>query len=131
MFRHSEIQALLRDRRHAAEAGGDEAEAAKASPVSDVEEGEVEDDAVEHHSAPSRVIAASRTNRPLSNKARKAEKAKQKGYFKQNVKPDLRKRTWDKVDIGLGTLAYDDDDGSTSKPTPSAPQRRRISYDDD
>lgn len=65
----------------------------------------------------------------LSKKQRKAQIAKEKGFFKQNVKPDLRKRTWDKVDAGMDSLMYDDEPSSTSGPN-QAPQRRRISYDD-
>jgi hypothetical protein len=68
----------------------------------------------------------------LAQKARqmKAQQAKEKGFFKQNVKPDLRKRTWDKVEAGLGNLDYDEDSAASSAPSRPA-QRRRISYDDD
>jgi Protein of unknown function (DUF3807) len=62
-------------------------------------------------------------------KSKKAEQARQKGWFKQNIKPDLRKRTWDKVDSGLGNLDYDEDSIAALIPD-SASQRRRISYDD-
>ncbi|KAL1896855.1 Casein kinase II subunit alpha' [Sporothrix stenoceras] len=44
-------------------------------------------------------------------------------------KPDLRKRTWDVVDSGLGSLDYDgtERDGGSMP----APQRRRVQYGDD
>ncbi|KAI1001127.1 hypothetical protein K3495_g7075 [Podosphaera aphanis] len=68
--------------------------------------------------------------KPLTNKARKAQKAKLKGYFRQNVKPDLRKRTWDKVDTGLESLDYDELNGKSELGHAQSAQRRKISYDD-
>jgi len=50
-------------------------------------------------------------------------------YYKRNIKPDLRKRTWDKVETGLEGLDYDEGD-SASQPAHTA-QRRKITYDDD
>ena len=44
-------------------------------------------------------------------------------------KPDLRKRTWDVVDKGLGSLDYDDTDADPGS-VPAPPQRRRIQYED-
>lgn len=65
----------------------------------------------------------------MSNKARKAQKAKEKGFFKLKVKPDLRKRTWDNVDSGLGGLNYDEETSTTSAFNLTS-QRRKISYDE-
>lgn len=45
-------------------------------------------------------------------------------------KPDLRKRTWDVVESGLGSLDYDGAEQNACS-MPSAPQRRRVQYDDD
>ncbi|CAK7206221.1 Casein kinase II subunit alpha' [Sporothrix eucalyptigena] len=45
-------------------------------------------------------------------------------------KPDLRKRTWDVVDSGLGSLDYDGTEQSASS-MQAAPARRRVQYDDD
>jgi hypothetical protein len=64
-----------------------------------------------------------------SNKEKKAQKPKQKSFFKQYVKPDLRKRTWDKMDTGLESLDYDEGESSTA--STRLMQRRKISYDDD
>ncbi|CAK7272949.1 Casein kinase II subunit alpha' [Sporothrix epigloea] len=44
-------------------------------------------------------------------------------------KPDLRKRTWDIVDSGLGSLDYDGSEPSAES-TQSAPLRRRVQYGD-
>ncbi|CAK7221652.1 Casein kinase II subunit alpha' [Sporothrix curviconia] len=45
-------------------------------------------------------------------------------------KPDLRKRTWDVVDSGLGSLDYDGAEASAGS-TQAAPLRRRVQYGDD
>ena len=70
-----------------------------------------------------------RAKQKTGRKAKKAEQARQKGWFKQNVKPDLRKRTWDKFDAGLENLDYEDESGAATVQHPVS-QRRRISYDD-
>ena len=61
-------------------------------------------------------------------KAKRAREPVNKGFFKQNVKPDLRKRTWDKVETGLESLDYDEGESAAAPARPM--QRRRISYDD-
>ncbi|CAK7230542.1 Casein kinase II subunit alpha' [Sporothrix bragantina] len=45
-------------------------------------------------------------------------------------KPDLRKRTWDVVESGLGSLDYDGAETSAGS-MQSAPTRRRVQYGDD
>lgn len=45
------------------------------------------------------------------------------------MQPDLRKRTWDKVDTGMESLDYDGQSGSAPASN-TVSQRRRISYDD-
>jgi hypothetical protein len=128
IFRHSEIQALLRERRHAAEAKNQDVAEKSSNPAAGQgksEEGELE---IEKRNDISTASPVS-NGQPLGRKARKAQQAKQKGYFKQKIKPDLRKRTWDNVDYDMGSLDYDDQ--SSGAPTAnSASQRRRISYDD-
>ena len=137
MFRHSEIESLLRERRHIEEAKDHESvsEARPSPSISNLEDGELEDEVpVVKTKAPevpkSTAPPAKKFGKALSKKQRKAQLAKERGFFKQNVKPDLRKRTWDKVDAGMDSLAYDDEPSSASGPS-QAPQRRRISYDDD
>lgn len=66
----------------------------------------------------------------MSKKEKKMLKAKKMGYFKQHVKPDLRKRTWDKVDSGLGSLDYDEEEGAERAKQSRPARRRQISYDD-
>ena len=130
IFRHSEIQNLLRERRRAEEARADGESDIISTPVA--EEGELEDGLLGSDvvCAETPMPPPSKHERAPTKKARKAQQAKQKGFFKQNVKPDLRKRTWDKVDTGIGSLDYDEE---TSAPPAQghASQRRRISYDDD
>jgi hypothetical protein len=156
IFRHSEIQTLLRDRRHAEEAKEDQHDSPVAEPADSMvdegedrsppveiiepmaEEGELEDGEVDDDSP----IPQASTSQPPQNQNNKKSKRKNKnakksqrppqpkGFFKQNVKPDLRKRTWDVVDAGLGNLDYDEEASSALAPTRAA-QRRRISYDDD
>ncbi|RKF77238.1 hypothetical protein GcM3_073003 [Golovinomyces cichoracearum] len=66
----------------------------------------------------------------LTKRERKAIKAKQKGYFRHVIKPDLRKRTWDNVEVGLGCLDYDDLPNKSAADAKPPPQRRRVTYDD-
>ena len=151
IFRHSEIEALLRDHRHAKEAVGYESPDIQAaeptmgeavfgqdgSPAIEhtepmVEEG-LKDGELDEGTAP-------QPPRNQNNKKNKRKKKKPgnngerppqpKGFFKQTVKPDLRKRTWDMVDTGLAKLDYDEDTNAASVPA-HAVSRRRISYDDD
>jgi len=144
IFRHSEIEALLRERRHIEEMKGGDAstlvpelaltnsQVTSPTPQFDVqEEGEVEDEEQnDDQTIKIGPVQASKRRRNKSNKKlQKAQLAKEKGWFKQNVKPDLRKRTWDKVETGVGNLYYDEEETGHSA-APSAPQRRRISYDD-
>ncbi|KAF8865327.1 hypothetical protein BDZ45DRAFT_736438 [Acephala macrosclerotiorum] len=147
IFRHSEIQALMRERRRAAEAKEEQVKLEPSPPIigpiqprkrsSDLEvkvkseEGEYEDGEFGSSTdAPTPTSQSSNSKQSFSKrKAKKGERGKQRGYFKQNVKPDLRKRTWDVVDEGLGSLDYEEG-ASTATPTHTT-QRRRISYDDD
>ncbi|EKD18226.1 uncharacterized protein L3040_007604 [Drepanopeziza brunnea f. sp. 'multigermtubi'] len=136
IFRHSEIEALLRERRHAGEqrvyiADYQTAKApakdnleTQCSMLEDFEDGELDD---KGSSAPP---PPSRPGKRMSKKEKKIQKAKQMGFYKQHVKPDLRKRTWDKVDTGLGSLSYDDEDGTSKACLTKPAQRRQISYDD-
>jgi hypothetical protein len=143
IFRHSEIHAILRDRRYAEEAGYDESGTPATIPEEgELEAGELEDDTpssreFEAHSVVEEIsslpsthgTSSKRARQKVGRKAKKAEQARQKGWYKQNVKPDLRKRTWDKVDSGVGNLDYEEDRGAAPVQNPVS-QRRRISYDD-
>lgn len=101
---------------------------AKAVAVeAEIEDGELEED---NTTAKTSTPRQADTEPPLNKKQRKALNAKNKGFFKQNIKPDLRKRTWDKVEQGVGSLAYDEDEGRATTASGPASQRRRISYDD-
>ncbi|PBP22425.1 hypothetical protein BUE80_DR006656 [Diplocarpon rosae] len=138
IFRHSEIETLLRQRRYAGEENDNkmnfEAENtdSKANGIrqnligNGSEEGELADEGFANTST----TPVSQPKQHMSRKEKKIQKAKQMGYFKQNVKPDLRKRTWDKVDMGLGALDYDEDKGTSETALSKPAQRRRISYDE-
>ena len=142
IFRHSEIQALLRDRRNAYERHkkDERNQAASAPEEGELDDGEIEDVLVKETSSSSRSSpcknppnSSNATNlsekmSKKAKKAKKAEQARQRGFFKQNIKPDLRKRTWDKVDSGIESLDYDEE-SAAPMPNPVA-QRRRITYDD-
>lgn len=146
IFRHSEIEALLRDRRHAKEAQ-DILEDEKLSDTDglietppempddkNLEDGELEgDEKIEAATAPplknqKKAKKQNENRRARNNKS--ALQTKPRGFFKQNVKPDLRKRTWDLVDTGLGNLDYDEVESNTVTASSHVTQRRRISYDD-
>ena len=62
---------------------------------------------------------------------KKHKKKKRKGgrQWQKEQKPDLRKRTWDVVETGLGTLDYDGMEDTQAATTNTA-KRRQISYDD-
>jgi hypothetical protein len=143
IFRHSEIQTLLRERRQAAEANEDTERTKPARPFigpvqpakksddmavkPEFKDIEVEDGELMEDSTSSR---SSNKKKPFSkSKAKKGERGKERGFFKQTIKPDLRKRTWDVVDKGLGSLDYDE--GISNSAPARAVQRRRITYDDD
>jgi hypothetical protein len=157
IFRHSEIQALLRDRRHAAEAKHDKEDSEGQENASEVgrEGGLAQKDVEEHEQREEELedgelgeeLDTSINDLPCSlqvtttkqskKKTKKAQMAKQKNtsgpmqksFFKQHIKPDLRKRTWDKVDTGLESLDYDEGESGAASTRPV--QRRRISYGDD
>lgn len=141
IFRHSELEQLRRDREKAAfqRPPGDAAvmedalleptKAAKHEDASSSEDGEIESD-----------TPKPRTQAGKKKKKRNKKKAKPRsdplqhgdpGWFKKTVKPDLRKRTWDKVEAGMDSLDYEDSpqNAAGSQAGPAA-QRRKISYDD-
>ncbi|EFW99209.1 hypothetical protein CMQ_5630 [Grosmannia clavigera kw1407] len=65
-----------------------------------------------------------------SQKKRRRRKNNSNNTKRYQEKPDLRKRTWDVVDSGLGSLDYDDmEQRQASCLVP--PQRRQVTYDDD
>jgi len=101
----------------------DTLEAAQEAPstieAGDCEDGEILDDAA---------VAEAESSDPKKRKKKRKNGSHRKG--EEKPKPDLRKRTWDKVDVGLDSLDYDDTNGSAGR-VPSTAQRPRISYDDD
>lgn len=124
IFRHSEIETLLRERRHIEESrqgGGSE-------PAKDFQyTGLFDDSVLDTTTAP-----PLKNSKKQGSEKKKVKKARQSNRFcKQTTKPDLRKRTWDNVDSGLPSLIYDDDDGGTTQSLAKASKRKRVSYNDE
>lgn len=117
IFRHSELEALRRAQELAASRG---AEGPMPLERSGTENSPRSRDSVPPSEKPS--------HPDPSTGAKKRKKRKGKSRA-QTEKPDLRKRTWDVVEAGLGALDYGDEaqDGSS---VARQETRRRVSYDD-
>ncbi|RDL42497.1 Uncharacterized protein BP5553_02476 [Venustampulla echinocandica] len=131
IFRHSEIEKILRDRRHTKEARNEDTPGVTTESVeeAEMEDGELNDSPVTETPTPPHNSEGAGKKKSRRQKQKHAKS--QKSFFKQNIKPDLRKRTWDKVEDGLGDLQYDDMGANAPSAPSQASQRRRISYDDD
>lgn len=127
MFRHSEIETILRQRRYAAERGTtqstpqvhptpstDSRPTSASASESLLEAGELED--------------KQRNGNGNGNVKRK--KSKKQKNKKREVKPDLRKRSWDVVDQGVGSLDYGEEVNNDATGRRPQAGRRTISYDD-
>ncbi|POS84107.1 hypothetical protein EPUL_003310 [Erysiphe pulchra] len=125
IFRHSELHRLVKEKKNLAEKQIKEKCTDKINASNSDETGESQ--ALESTTCTPK---QNLSEKPLTNKARKALKAKQKGYFRQVIKPDLRKRTWDKVEVGLESLDYDELQSESSSAATRSAQRRRVTYDD-
>ncbi|KFY18403.1 hypothetical protein V493_08650 [Pseudogymnoascus sp. VKM F-4281 (FW-2241)] len=131
MFRHSEIETLLREKRKNDEAKADKAERASDQEREMRENPESRDASltgIQTSKAPLTQLDAGQSSQSISTTG--DQKKKNKSHFKRNIKPDLRKRTWDQVDHGLETLDYEEDVARPSPKRNAGPQRRTISYDD-
>lgn len=132
MFRHSEIQTLLRERRHKRQAEiSNSPELSIGIGDDDVEEGEAEDEEgrqeIGTYTQPTPTPKSTRQ----SKKKRRKKSQHNSTRLKHPAKPDLRKRTWDKVEEGLGRLDYDEITPDTDPSEQPRAQRRRVSYNDD
>jgi len=123
IFRHSEIETLLRERRYADEAKEED------HTNYNVEDGEIDDTEAPIVNDVLLEPAWTQENQD-SAVAKKGRRKNKKGGYKQTVKPDLRKRTWDVVEHGLSSLDYGEETRNAATRQESTPQRRRISYDD-
>lgn len=109
-------------------------------PVSDLHDRRAETGVMTLENGDSGIPAAEETNliedRDEQEQSRKKRRRKKSNTGNSSVrrlgekKPDLRKRTWDVVDTGLGSLDYDGVERSADS-TQSALLRRRVRYDDD
>lgn len=130
MFRHTEIENLLRQKRKSDEAKADKAERASGSQSEIAESFESQDASLTDAQASKVLPPPSELAQPSETKPGTEDKKKKKSHFKRNIKPDLRKRTWDQVDHGLETLDYEEEVARPSPKRNAGPQRRTISYDD-
>lgn len=130
MFRHTEIETLLRQKRKSDEAKADKAERASGPQCEIVESPESQDASLTDAQTSKMLPTPSALGQPSETKPSKEDKKKKKSHFKRNIKLDLRKRTWDQVDHGLETLDYEEDVARPEPKRNAGPQRRTISYDD-
>ncbi|OBT89450.1 hypothetical protein VE02_02064 [Pseudogymnoascus sp. 03VT05] len=130
MFRHTEIETLLRERRKSDEAKADKAERASYLERETGEDPESQDASLPGTQASKMPFTQSEAGQSSQTKPSTDDNKKKKSHFKRNIKPDLRKRTWDQVDHGLETLDYEEDVARPSPKRNAGPQRRTISYDD-
>ncbi|KFY33921.1 hypothetical protein V494_07207 [Pseudogymnoascus sp. VKM F-4513 (FW-928)] len=130
MFRHTEIETLLREKRKSDEAKADKAERALGLEQETVGDSEPHDASLAGTQASRASVTPLEAGPLAQTKSSTDDPKKKKSHFKRNIKPDLRKRTWDQVDHGLETLDYEEDVGRPSPKRNAGPQRRTISYDD-
>lgn len=131
IFRHSELERLRRAKeaeeakeeakasrkRTAAEALSPAADTAAPAPAPAAENGEIPDDLSEEGEIEGPA--------PKKRKKNRRKKARTRA---DGVVIDLRKRTWDVVETGLGSLDYEEEGGADM---PGALlKRRKVSYDD-
>lgn len=143
IFRHSEIENLRREKANGKKGSDFQNDQSKTIPpdtdstrrdevqhASLSEDGELESDTPQPTLATVKRRKARKNKKKARNAAHNAQQ-NEPGWFKKNVKPDLRKRTWDKVETGMDSLDYEDtpqpESGNNAGP---ATQRRKISYDD-
>ncbi|KAK8064863.1 hypothetical protein PG994_007501 [Apiospora phragmitis] len=143
IFRHSELETLRREKSNGTKSSNSLDARSKPSPPdtdstkrdagqhdSASEDGELESDTPQPVSAAAKRKKA-RKNRKKARNAAHNSQQNELGWFKKNVKPDLRKRTWDKVETGMDSLDYEDAPQPESGNGAGPPtQRRKISYDD-
>ncbi|KFY05053.1 hypothetical protein O988_00311 [Pseudogymnoascus sp. VKM F-3808] len=129
MFRHTELETLAREKRRSDEAKADKADRALELEQDIAKDPRSQDTPLAGTQASNVPLVPSEAGPSLQTKPRTEDK-KKKSHFKRNIKPDLRKRTWDRVDHGLETLDYEEDIGRPSPKRNAGPQRRTISYDD-
>lgn len=110
IFRHSEL----------------EAERKKAEKAHAREDGEIEDD---QNAYLTQITVFPNSEEGAKSKKKKKKKGGKGKTRQQEVKPDLRKRTWDVVDVGMYNLDYDGEAGSATHEANPA-KRRQVCYDD-
>ncbi|KAK7984968.1 hypothetical protein PG996_005797 [Apiospora saccharicola] len=143
IFRHSELETLRREKANGTKSSNATDCQSKPSPPDTVsikieeglhasasEDGELESDTPQPVSSAVKRRKARKNKKKARNAAHNSQQ-NEPGWFKKNVKPDLRKRTWDKVETGMDSLDYEDAPQPESGNGAGPPtQRRKISYDD-
>ncbi|KFY01064.1 hypothetical protein V490_01103 [Pseudogymnoascus sp. VKM F-3557] len=102
MFRRTEIETLVREKRRSDEAKADKADRALELEQDIAKDPRSQDTPLTGTQASNVSLVPSEAGPSLQTKPRTEDK-KKKSHFKRNIKPDLRKRTWDRVDHGLET----------------------------
>lgn len=126
MFRHSEIQVLLKSREKAQPWRNTSSESSTPVPMeldAMSEEGELADE-VSHEG-----IAAKKKNNKKKNKKKKRGSGNGNAKRQYSPDPERRKRTWDVVDTGLDGLDYGETQQAQTRLSPGR-QRRRITYEE-
>ncbi|KUI70952.1 hypothetical protein VM1G_06016 [Cytospora mali] len=137
MFRHSEIQALLKSQEKAQLRRNTSSGSATPIPMEPddalSEEGELVDEISQEV-----IVTKKKNNNKKKNKKKKRGSGNGNGNGNGNGSakrqyspdPERRKRTWDVVETGLDGLDYGETEQAQTKTSP-ARQRRRITYEDD
>ncbi|KAL1882183.1 hypothetical protein Daus18300_000669 [Diaporthe australafricana] len=126
MFRHSETQALQRERERASTRRNTSSPSPTPAPMDDLKDGGGEDGELLDSISKTGGVA---TNRKKRNKKKKRGSGNGSGKRQYSPDPERRKRTWDVVETGLDGLDYGESGPSQHHPSPTR-QRRRITYDD-
>ncbi|ROW07795.1 hypothetical protein VMCG_03586 [Cytospora schulzeri] len=129
MFRHSEIQALLKSREKAQPRRNISSESSTPIPM-ELEDAMSEEGELADEVSP-QVVAAKKKKNNNKNKNKKKKRGSGNSNAKRQYSPDpeRRKRTWDVVDTGLDGLDYGETEQAQTKLSP-ARQRRRITYEE-
>lgn len=129
MFRHSEIHALLKEKRLVEEARQEAVDRNLPTPPI---EGREDGESIVSEPTSVPVEAKERANNAQNKgKGKKSQKSRKGRHGPSQQKPDLRKRTWDKVDKGLDGLDYGEEAATVTRAPQGASQRRKVSYEDD
>lgn len=128
MFRHSEIQVLLKSREKAQPWRNTSSESSTPMPM-EIDDAMSEEGELADGISPEGVAAKKKKNNKKKNKKKKRGSGNGNAKRQYSPDPERRKRTWDVVDTGLDGLDYGETEQAQTKLSP-ARQRRRITYEE-